>query len=160
MNSFSARIVSAICIVWLITSSYISSSFAQEFSDKEEAQAADISSALMSPFCPGRLLSDCPSASAAELKHKIKERLHAGESPDQIRESLLAIYGDQLRAAPSMQNFGLVAWLAPIVFLFGGGLLIFLWLRSNKPTGQTAVDSSVLDPELEAKVTEELNNHS
>lgn len=43
-------------------------------------QAHQIFYQTLSPFCPGRLLSDCPSTAATELKDKIRIKLNAGES--------------------------------------------------------------------------------
>ena len=39
-------------------------------------QAADLAGQLMSPFCPGRLLVDCTSSQAFDLRDEIARRRH------------------------------------------------------------------------------------
>lgn len=96
-----------------------------------EETANEISNTVMSPYCPGRLLRDCPSSQATELKDKIKESLIAGLSEQQVRDNLYSEYGDIILSVPKPTILGRVVWVAPIVFLLLGGLLIFRWIRSN-----------------------------
>ncbi|MDZ4784566.1 MAG: cytochrome c-type biogenesis protein [bacterium] len=103
-----------------------------ELSPEQEAIANEIFSNEMSPFCPGRLISDCPSTSATELKDKIREKILAGQSVDQIESYLFSVYGEQLRAAPEAKGFGLLAWIAPFGFLFLGLIVMSIWLQKQK----------------------------
>ncbi len=96
------------------------------------AQANQIFSSVMSPYCPGRLLINCPSSGATELKLKITEMVRSGASSEGILEHLVETYGPSVRAAPQNSGFGRLAWLVPFVFLGLGGLVIFFWLRSNQ----------------------------
>lgn len=86
-------------------------------------QAADLSSQLMSPFCPGRLLVDCTSSQAHDLREAIAVRLSAGESVDAVRADLVRQYGHEILGAPPAAGVGLLAWLLPAllgVVTFGG----------------------------------------
>ena len=48
----------------------------------EKARAAyALSRELMSPYCPGRTLADCPSPDAAALREEIRDRIEAGVAP-------------------------------------------------------------------------------
>ena len=109
---------------------------------------------LMSPYCPGRLLKDCPSGQAFELKDKISARLQSGETTQAVVDDLINTFGDEIRAAPLAKGFGIVAWIAPGLFLVVGGLIIFIWLKSRKQP----VDNSPaqLSPELEERLKSEL----
>ena len=82
-----------------------------------ESEAQDIFSEYMSPFCPGRLLADCGSSQAAELRDAIRVALANGVRADSIREQLEDTYGSSLRASPRTHGWGLLAWSAPFVFL-------------------------------------------
>ncbi len=99
---------------------------------KHEETMQEISASIMSPFCPGRLLVDCPSSSATELRHNILERLNRGESRAEIEEALITVYGEAMRAAPRAEGFGLVAWVAPFFLLVVGFLFVVLWLRGKR----------------------------
>ncbi|HEX9727096.1 MAG TPA: cytochrome c-type biogenesis protein CcmH [Gemmatimonadales bacterium] len=63
---------------------------------------------LMSPFCPGLTLANCPSAYAETLRVSVRGRLDAGEEPDSIVESLVAAFGEGMRGAPRAAGLGLV----------------------------------------------------
>jgi cytochrome c-type biogenesis protein CcmH/NrfF len=77
------------------------------------ATAARLTSQLMSPFCPGLLLSDCPSSGAAALRAEIRERLDRHEAPDHIVTDLVARYGTAIEASPEATGLGLLVWWAP-----------------------------------------------
>ena len=109
---------------------------------------------LMSPYCPGRLLKDCPSGQAFQLKEKISTRLQSGEKLQAVIDDLINTFGDQIRAAPQAKGFGLVAWIAPGLFLLIGAVLIFVWLKSRKQMNEP--ESKPLSPELEERLKSEL----
>jgi cytochrome c-type biogenesis protein CcmH len=94
--------------------------------EASEPVAQSIFTTVMSPYCPGKLLSDCPSAKASELKHLIRDELAQGKSKEEVLLKLQDEYGaETLRAVPEASGFGLLAWLAPILFLVGGLVLGF-----------------------------------
>ena len=134
-------------------------------SDDELYRKTDIvTTSLMSPFCPGRLLHDCPSSLAADLKSKIMERLKKGESPDQILDSLITVYGEDYRSAPRMHAFGVYAWITPFAFLIIGVGILWGWLTFRSKDGAAEKASSEkngeepLAPEMAAKVRELLRS--
>jgi len=47
-----------------------------------------IENQVLSPYCPGRLLRDCPSSKASELKQSIRTDLSNGKSRNEIIENL------------------------------------------------------------------------
>ena len=91
--------------------------------------AVEIYDSVLSPFCPGLLLTNCPSPAADSLRKAIADRVERGATRAEIEAELYATYGESIRGAPKASGFGLVAWLAPAVALLGGGLWIALWLR-------------------------------
>jgi cytochrome c-type biogenesis protein CcmH len=119
----------------------------------QERVAQNIFSTTMSPYCPGRLLSDCPSNSASELKENLRTRVAAGESEGQIELYLESIYGQGIHALPPTRGFGLVAWLTPVLFL-GVGLLIFkIWIKRNNKK----LDKTIDEPSSTADWNEEID---
>lgn len=110
---------------------------------------------LMSPYCPGRLLKDCPSGQAFALKEKITTRLQSGESSEAVVADLINTFGDEIRAAPEVKGFGMVAWFAPALFLVIGAILIFVWLKSRTQQRES-VGAPPLTPELEERLKSEL----
>lgn len=129
----------------------LNNSFAQ--SAEVSTSADKIMAEIMSPYCPGRLLRDCPSGQALQLKEKIISRLSAGESEQAIVADLVATFGEEVRAAPEARGFGLVAWIAPFLFLFLGSILTVLWLRSRALAEEISQPATPLDADSEERLS-------
>ncbi len=91
--------------------------------------AREVIDNVLSPYCPGLLLANCPSAQADSLRKAITERARGGESRASIEADLLAWYGESVRAAPLGSGLGLAAWFTPGLAVLLGGIFIALWLR-------------------------------
>jgi cytochrome c-type biogenesis protein CcmH len=94
-----------------------------------EDLANDISQKVMSPFCPGVTLHDCPSQSALEMRDRIEGYARAGMSEAAIMERLETEYGDAIRAEPSSEGAGIVAWILPTLAALAGGALALMLVR-------------------------------
>lgn len=118
----------------------------------------ELANDLMSPFCPGRALADCPSPDAATLRAWILVQEAAGRSRADVEAELLERYGEQILSAPRVRGFGVTAYAIPIgVFLAGGGLVwLFLRRQTRESRAQPREPEAPLSPELERMVDEEL----
>jgi cytochrome c-type biogenesis protein CcmH/NrfF len=77
---------------------------------------------LMSPFCPGRTLSDCPSPNAQAVREEIRAWIRQGRSDAEIRAELATRFGHSLAGEPQS------AWgrAIPLLVIAAIGLL-FAW---------------------------------
>jgi cytochrome c-type biogenesis protein CcmH/NrfF len=91
---------------------------------------------LMSPYCPGRTLAECPSPQATTLRFEILMQAAAGASEDEVREMLASRFGDVLLAAPRAEGWGLSAYAIPIVFFVLGGPVVFWIIRRLASEGR------------------------
>lgn len=107
-----------------------------------EAQA--IAGAIMSPFCPGLVLTACPSEDARTLRAEIRERLEAGEPRAAIETDLVARFGQGVLADPSSLPGGRIAVLVPAVLGLAGLVAIAAFLR--RPTRRGAATESPHEP--------------
>ena len=98
-----------------------------------EAQA--IAGAIMSPFCPGLVLTACPSDDARELRAEIRERLEAGEPRAAIETDLVARFGQGVLADPSSLPGGRIAVLVPAVLGLAGLVAVAAFLRRSTRRG-------------------------
>ncbi|MCB0322046.1 MAG: cytochrome c-type biogenesis protein CcmH [Bdellovibrionales bacterium] len=120
-----------------------------------ELIAQEISEETMSPFCPGRTISACPSSQARELRLQILRWLREGYSPLAVRNQLVTIYGDDVIGAPPHDGFGWVAWLAPAVFVVVClGLIGIALKRLRRPTEPRP--EPVVSPQMQERVTRAL----
>lgn len=118
--------------------------------------ANDISNNIMSPFCPGVTLHDCPSDTATALRERIKQMIVDGKTREQVMEILVAEFGDTIRATPPPGGSGLIAWVMPAVAVVGAAAVAFKLTRrwsssSPGPAGVpiSASERSRLDRELD-----------
>ena len=123
--------------------------------------AYDLANDLMSPFCPGRSLADCPSPDAASLRMWIVVQAAAGRTRADVEEELYARYGEVIRAAPKAEGFGAGAYLIPIGVFAGGGALVAWFLRraTRRARARPEEPTRGLDPEVERKLDELLGRH-
>ena len=123
-----------------------------------EGWAYALADEIMSPFCPGRTLDDCPSPEAESLRLWLIVQEAAGRSRDDVLEQLYERYGDVIRPAPKAEGFGITAYALPALVFVAGGILVAWFLRRQTregPVVETTPARSV-DPELERIVDEEL----
>ncbi len=123
-----------------------------------DQQASRLFDQVMSPFCPGRTLTNCPSPQADIMRAGIKERIRAGATADQIWDELYAAYGDQVRSIPRASGFNLLAWIIPGLFFVLGALLLVRWMRPRWRSTPVAPvpEQQQLDPALEARLQLEM----
>lgn len=111
-------------------------------------RALALSGELMSPFCPGRTLADCPSAEAGVWREEIRTWINAGVPEAEIRRRLQARMPESdLSGLPR----GPLGWVLPVGIVLGGlGLLLLALRRVTEPRDD-------VDPELEAQLLAELD---
>ena len=116
--------------------------------------AADLEAELVCPICATTL--DQSTAPVAErMKAYIRVRIAAGDTEQEIKDALVAEFGEGVLAAPPKGGFGLLAWLLPLVAVVGGAVVVALLIRSWSRRRATE-DGRPLDPQLERLVDEEL----
>jgi cytochrome c-type biogenesis protein CcmH/NrfF len=118
-----------------------------------------LASELMSPYCPGRSLPDCPSPQAAELRQWILVQEREGRSEDEVMRQLVARFGEGLLQKPRARGFGLAAYAMPIAGFLAGAALLYVFFRRqfarSTPEPVAPLLQSPVDPELERLVDEE-----
>ena len=135
---------------------------------QQEAEAGytmDLWTGLMSPYCPGRLLIDCPSSQAEALRERIAAEEAAGRGRDEVVASLYAEFGDIIWQAPRAEGFGLAAYLIPLLAAFSGVAVVLTFLRRQRRAiagaerggEQGSPATAALDPEIERRIDAEMN---
>ncbi|MCX4244568.1 cytochrome c-type biogenesis protein CcmH [Paraliomyxa miuraensis] len=83
-----------------------------------------LSNDLMSPYCPGRTISSCPSDRARDLEQRILTEAKAGKSRDDIEQGLVRDFGPEIRGyegSPVLLYGSLVTGLVVLVVLVMAG---------------------------------------
>ncbi|MDX6684701.1 MAG: cytochrome c-type biosis protein CcmH [Baekduia sp.] len=97
----------------------------------------DVESEVMCVSC-GVPLNIAESPQADDERRAINELVRQGKTKEQIKQELVATYGDRVLALPKSKGFGLVAYLVPIFLallaLAALAVLLPRW-RDNKRNG-------------------------
>jgi len=84
---------------------------------------------LMCPVCAGQTVADSDAAVAREMRAAIREKLIAGEAPEQILREFVAQFGEGVLAEPPRRGFSLLLYLGPAAALVLGLGLAALYIR-------------------------------
>ena len=119
-----------------------------------EDLANEISSEVMSPFCDGVTLHDCPSQAALDLREQIQTWAADGWSKARILDELERRYGSGIHATPQ-ESEGIGAWALPVgALVLGVALAAFLAARWTRERARP--ERPVVDPADHARVEREL----
>ena len=109
----------------------------ETFSDPAmEARARAMQRQLRCLVCQGESIDESHSPLAADLRRLVREQMVAGKSDDQIREFLVARYGDFILMKPPLQPDTWLLWLAPFLVLGAGGVVA--WITVKKAAAKEA----------------------
>jgi cytochrome c-type biogenesis protein CcmH len=123
------------------------------------ASLTEIERQVMCPVC-GTLLQLAESPQAQREKAFIQRLIAEGKSEDQIKDALVAEYGEEVLALPQDSGFSLSAYLVPIVAFVVAAVALALgvlrWRRAGgggnrgkaAPAGPKGDDAERLDADL------------
>lgn len=123
-----------------------------------EDVANDVAGQIMSPYCPGVTLHDCTSAEANELRDRIVGWAENGMSERQIMVRLEDQFGPSIRATPSSEGTGVVAWILPtLVTLIGAAGAVWALRRWRaRPPAPEIAPQQVVSAEERRRIEGEL----
>lgn len=95
--------------------------------------------------CQNESLADSPVGLASDLRRDVRELLQAGQSDDQIRDHMVARYGEFILFRPRMNWRNAWLWSAPAVLMLIGLIIAVRVLRDRR----RRVDIDELDADVE-----------
>jgi cytochrome c-type biogenesis protein CcmH len=105
-----------------------------------------VAQSLYCPVCPGVPLDVCETQACQQWRALIREKLGAGETPEQIERYFVAQYGERVLGAPTPEGFNLTIYIAPLAIIVVGVVILFFaarrWIatRVTDPPGNAPIE--------------------
>jgi cytochrome c-type biogenesis protein CcmH len=94
---------------------------------RQERQAKALMETVRCLVCQGQSIADSDAEMAGDMRAMIRQRILAGESPDQIREWLISRYGNWVTYDPPLEPVTWPLWATPVLLIAAG-----LFLARNR----------------------------
>ena len=90
--------------------------------------------------CQNQTLADSSAPLAEDLRREVRELAQQGKTDAEIKQYLVARYGDFVLYKPPVKPTTWLLWFGPFAFLLGGGLV---WLVVLRRRGRIGSDDGV-----------------
>jgi cytochrome c-type biogenesis protein CcmH len=91
-----------------------------------------LSAELRCPKCQNQNIADSNAPIARDLRRQLYQQLEQGASDEEIRDYMVARYGEFVRYRPRFGGATAILWLAPALLLLGAAILLFVLLRTRR----------------------------
>jgi cytochrome c-type biogenesis protein CcmH len=96
-----------------------------------EERVKAISYELRCLVCQNQTIADSNAGLAIDLRNQVRDMLKRGMSDTDIREFMVARYGDFVLYNPPVKNTTVLLWLGPLLMLVIAGVLAIRVIRSR-----------------------------
>ena len=121
-----------------------------------EARARALSQTLRCMVCQNESIDESNAPLARDLRILVRERIEKGDSDAEVRDFLVARYGEFILLTPRLSPRTWLLWGIPVVVLVfgGGGILLAMRRRTAPPAPLTDEEkrrlSALLGPDKKA----------
>ncbi|MDE2363150.1 MAG: cytochrome c-type biogenesis protein CcmH [Hyphomicrobiales bacterium] len=109
---------------------------------KLESRAREISVGIRCMVCQNENIDDSDAPLAKDLRLLVRDRLKKGDTDQQVRDYLVARYGDFVLLKPPFQRDTLLLWLTPALVLIGAAGYTISRMRTKKPAEAAALSDA------------------
>ncbi|WP_423825895.1 cytochrome c-type biogenesis protein [Sandarakinorhabdus cyanobacteriorum] len=110
----------------------------------QEQRARTISKDLRCVVCQNQSIDDSDAPLARDLRLLVREQIAKGKSDAEVRDYVVARYGNFVLLKPPVEGDTLLLWAGPFAVLILGGVGVALWQR-RRPAATT--DAPLSDAE-------------
>jgi cytochrome c-type biogenesis protein CcmH len=89
-----------------------------------EAAAKALMGELRCLTCQNQSIADSNAGQAQAMRVEVRERIAAGDSPDEVRAFFVERYGDWVSFVPPAREDTALLWASPLLFLLLGAALV------------------------------------
>lgn len=109
---------------------------------QEEIRFHNLTAELRCVMCQNQSLADSNAQIAHDLRREVLELMHQGKSDAQVKDFLVARYGEFVLYKPEMAAGTWLLWFGPALLLLAGAATVVLIVRRRSAgTGNNASDN-------------------
>ena len=90
----------------------------------QEAAAQELMETLRCLTCQSQSIADSDAPMAGDMRHQVRTRIAAGESPDAVRDWLIERYGDYVSYDPQVSASTWPLFVFPVLLLLIAGMVV------------------------------------
>ena len=94
---------------------------------RQEREAKALMETLRCLVCQGQSIADSDAEMAGDMRAMVRQRILAGERPEQIRAWLISRYGNWVSYDPPLEPATWPLWAAPVLLLLAG-----IWISRKR----------------------------
>ncbi len=131
-------IIRQLALILLLTLAAVPIVLAQKASDPtplqfrdtvEETRFHDLVAELRCVMCQNQSLADSNAQIAIDLRREVLDLMREGRSDAEVRDYLVARYGEFVLYRPRVSGTTWLLWFGPLLFVLGGGFVVWRLLR-------------------------------
>jgi cytochrome c-type biogenesis protein CcmH len=128
----------------LVTSAWAATEV-REFDNREqEVRYQELTEELRCTVCQNQNIAGSNAELAHDLRDKTYRMVREGKSKDEIKDFMVARYGNFVLYDPPVTAGTLLLWVGPFLFLVFGGWLLLRLLRRRRGRAAVTVDEAQL----------------
>ena len=122
----------------------------RQLSDPKQQEAYEtLTKELRCLVCQNQTIADSNAELAADLRRQVYEMLQQGKSKEEIVQFMTDRYGDFVLYKPPFKGKTSLLWIAPVVFLLMGLIIVFFFIRQKKATAALHSKAGSLEVDVE-----------
>jgi cytochrome c-type biogenesis protein CcmH len=142
----------ALVAAWLLAFAGVAWGQAAEVTNanpETERRLKHLAEELRCLVCQNQTIADSNAALAVDLRNQIRGQIAAGRDDTQIRDYMVARYGDFVLYRPPFKATTALLWLGPVLLLAFGAVIYLITIRRRKALPDAPAPSAKRRAELE-----------
>ena len=140
-------------ILLLMTSISSHAVDSRQLSDPKQQESYEtLTKELRCLVCQNQTIADSNAELASDLRRQVYEMLQQGKSEQEIIRFMTDRYGEFVLYKPAFAGKTSLLWIAPVVFLFMGLMMVFFVIRRKRAAAKVQVDALEINTEKQKKV--------
>ncbi|HVN41143.1 MAG TPA: cytochrome c-type biogenesis protein [Steroidobacteraceae bacterium] len=97
--------------------------------------------------CQNETIADSNATLAGDLRREVREMIAAGKTDEEIKQFMLARYGDFVLYKPRLSGVNFLLWAAPVLLLLLGAVAAVIFIRRRTAEAGIATETDTASEE-------------